>query len=124
MDMRFGTWNIRSFYRASSLKTVARELIKYNLDPVAEQEDRWDEGGGQPADNYTSFYGNGNAKHHLETGFFVHKGIVSAVKRVEFISDRMSYITLRGRWCGIVSNAHSPTKGESDDTKDSFFEEL
>jgi hypothetical protein len=30
---------------------------------------------------------------------FVHKGIISAVKRVEFMSDRMSYIVLRGRWC-------------------------
>jgi hypothetical protein len=31
--------------------------------------------------------------------FFVYKRIISAVKRVEFVSDRMSYIILRGRWC-------------------------
>jgi hypothetical protein len=30
--MRFGTWNVRSLYRAVSLKTVARELGKYKLD--------------------------------------------------------------------------------------------
>jgi hypothetical protein len=29
----------------------------------------------------------------------VHKRIISAVKRVEFVSDRMSYIILSGRWC-------------------------
>jgi hypothetical protein len=29
---------------------------------------------------------------------FVCKRIISAVKRVEFVSDRMSYIMLRGRW--------------------------
>ena len=34
--------------------------------------------------------------------FFVHHRIVSSVKRVEFVSDRMSYIVLRGRWCNIV----------------------
>jgi hypothetical protein len=28
MDMRFGTWNIMSLYRADSLKTVATELKK------------------------------------------------------------------------------------------------
>jgi len=28
--------------------------------------------------------------------------IASAVKRVEFVGDRMSYIVLRGRWCNIV----------------------
>jgi hypothetical protein len=33
---------------------------------------------------------NGNESHDLSSGFFVHKRIVSAVKRVEFVSDRMS----------------------------------
>jgi hypothetical protein len=41
--------------------------------------------------------------------FFVHKRITSAVKRVEFISDRMSHIILRDRWCHIfVLNIHAP----------------
>jgi hypothetical protein len=38
------------------------------------------------------FYGNWNANHHLGTGFFVHKGIISAIKRVKFITESMSYI--------------------------------
>jgi hypothetical protein len=38
MDMRFGTWNVRSMYRAGSLKEVAEEISKYKLDLVG---DRW-----------------------------------------------------------------------------------
>jgi hypothetical protein len=34
--------------------------------------------------------------------FFVHQRLVSAIKRVEFVSARMSYIVLRGRWCNII----------------------
>jgi hypothetical protein len=55
----------------------------------------------------------------------VHKRFTSAVKRVEFVSDRMSYILLRGRWCHIIGlNFHAPTEDKTEDVKDSFYEEL
>jgi hypothetical protein len=44
---------------------------------------------------------------------------------MEFISDRMSYIILRGRWCNIiVLNVHASCEDKGDDEKDSFYEEL
>jgi hypothetical protein len=30
--MTFGTWNVRSLYRAGSLTAAARELARYKLD--------------------------------------------------------------------------------------------
>jgi hypothetical protein len=37
-----------------------------------------------------------------------------AFKRVESIRDKMTYITLRDRSCGVILNVHAPTeeKGE------------
>jgi exonuclease III len=63
MDMRFGTWNVRSLYRSGSLKTVVRES-----DLVGVQEVRWDKGSTEQAEDYTFFYGAGNEDHQLGTG--------------------------------------------------------
>jgi hypothetical protein len=52
MDMRFGTWNVRSLYRASSLMTVAKGLTKHKLDLVGIQGVRWDRGCTEPADSH------------------------------------------------------------------------
>jgi hypothetical protein len=90
MDMRFRLWkNIRSLYREGSLMTVSRELSKYKLDLIGVQEVRWEGGGTELATEYSFFYGNGNENHELGTDFFMHKRIISAVKRVESVSDMM-----------------------------------
>jgi hypothetical protein len=118
MDMRFGTRNVRSLYRAGSLMTVSREVARYKLYLVGVQEVRWEGGGTKPAGEYTFFYGKGNENHGLGTSSFVHKRIISAV---EFFGGRMLDIILKGRWCHIiVQNVHAPTEDKTDDVKDSF----
>jgi hypothetical protein len=64
IDMRFGTWNISSFYRAGSLRTVARQLAKHEL----YLEDYRKSDGTGVALNQNS-YGNGNENHELTAGF-------------------------------------------------------
>jgi exonuclease III len=58
MDMRFGSWNVRSMCRTHSLRTMVEEISKYKLDLVGVQEVRW---------------GKGNENHELGTGFSMHK---------------------------------------------------
>ena len=98
------------------LISVDRELKDIN---------RWDKRGTVRAGDYNFFYGKGNENNQLGTGFFVHYRIVSEVKRVEFVSDRMLYIVLRGCWCKIiVLNVRTSSEEKICDSKDGFDEEL
>jgi hypothetical protein len=115
---------VRSNYRASSLRGVAEEILKYKLDLVGVQEVRWDRGGTEPAGVYTFFYRKGNENYELHTAFIVHKIFISAVKKVQFVSDRMSYITQKGRWCYIVLNVHALTGDKINNMMKRFYQEL
>jgi hypothetical protein len=72
MDMRSDTWNVRSMYRAGSLRALAEEISRYNSNLVEEQEVRWARGGTKPAGKYTFFYGKGNGNHELDNRFFLY----------------------------------------------------
>jgi len=89
------------------------------------QEVRWDKEGTVRAGDYNFFDGKGKENHQLGTVFFVPRRLVSAVKRIEFLRDRLSYIVLRGHWRNIiVDNVYAPSEEKSVEMKDSFCEEL
>jgi hypothetical protein len=75
---------------------------------VGVQEVKWDKGSTVRAGVYNVFCGKRNENLQLGTEFVVHHRIV---KRVEFVSDSVSHIVLRGRWCNIiVLNVHAPSE--------------
>jgi hypothetical protein len=83
------------------------------------QQVRWEGSGTKPAREYTLFYGKENTNHKLATGFFVHMRITSAFKWAEFVSDKISYIMLKGCWFHIiVLNVRAPTEDKTDDVKE------
>jgi hypothetical protein len=85
--VRLGTW----------LPMIALEelskLPEYKLWLVGVQEVRWDRGGVKHSGEHTFFYRKGNDSRELGTSFLMHKKIISAIKRVEFVSILAPVIT-------------------------------
>ena len=111
--------------QVGSVTTVSRELAWYKLGLVGVQDFGWDKGG--HSKNRGVYFVHGKMKQISSIGnrTSVHHQIKSAVKRVEFVSDRMSYVVLRGRWCNIILlNVHAPSEMKNDYSKDRFYEEL
>ena len=99
------------------------ELARYKLDLVGVHGVRWNKGGILRAGNYILL--KRKRKSSVRNRIFLHHRILSAVKKVEFVSDRMTYIVVRGRWCNIIIlNVHAPREEKSNDSKRSFYEEL
>ena len=93
-DIVIGTWNASTLYSSGALEILTRELDQSPLDVVALQEVRWPGEGSQGSGSFTLFYG-GAERPEFGTGFLVRRRILSAIREVHFVSDRISYIILK-----------------------------
>ena len=92
MDMRFRGWNVRSLNRAGVLDLVTSEIEKHRMYLVGVNT------GSRVGKQWYFrirelylFYREGDVNQQLGTGFFVHRGIRSVVRGMEFISVPVSY---------------------------------
>jgi hypothetical protein len=97
MHKRFCTWYVKSQYKAGLLMTVWKEISKRKLDLLRIQEIRWKRVDTERVGKYTFFYLKWNDNHELGSGYFIHKKIITEVKRIKFVSDRILYEILIGQ---------------------------
>ena len=123
-DLRIGTWNVRTLYQTGALQVAVRETEKYELDILAIQEVRWENQDSIRQGKYTFYYG-GTQSHDFGTGFLIKNSILQAVQNIEFVNERLSYVTIRTRWGNtVLLNVYAPTEVATDNDKDIFYDEL
>lgn len=79
----------------------------------------------QYRDNKYIFHGKCTDQRQLETGFAVHKNIVSVVKEFKDINPRISILTIEAQLFDMsFINVHASTEDKPQENKNSFYEEL
>jgi hypothetical protein len=87
----------KKFYRAGSVMTVAKQKnIKVRLHGECRKSDATEVAPSQQANIYFSVERGMRIMNYVQF-LFVYKRIISSVKRVGFVSNRISYIILKER---------------------------
>ena len=96
--MRFGTWNIRTLYRAGAAEELTQELVEYTMDITAIQEIRWPGEGTLEQNGMIIIYGgNTQNKHELGTGFVIKKELWGNILNFKAVNDMISKLRIKGR---------------------------
>lgn len=126
VEIRIGTWNIRTLYKPGALKIVTEEIEKYKIPLVAVQEIRWTGEGTIRSNNSTIFYsGTKNNRHGKGVGLVVNEKIVPCVKSFVAINEHICFIRMIGRKSDIiVINCYALTEEKEEEEKNIFYEDL
>jgi exonuclease III len=126
LKTRFGTWNIRTLYKAVALKNIVEEIKKYKVSIVAIQETRWLGNGNVQSGNSTIFFsGKEIGKHEHGIGFIVSNFILSSIKLFMPVNERLCYLQIAGRIFDIcIINGYAPTEDQDEEVKNIFHEDL
>lgn len=106
------------------MQNLVQNVIKYNVDILAIQEARWTGNGTVMCNGYKLIYG-GAEQHICGTAFLIKNNYTEAIKRYEFLNDRLGYIEFKGQFNNIIFiNTHAPTEDKDDDVKDEHYDTL
>ncbi|KAK5644017.1 hypothetical protein RI129_007862 [Pyrocoelia pectoralis] len=90
------TWNLQGTNEVGAIGNLVREAARYKIEVIALQETN------QRGTNITEYkdymlFNSGGDSNRLGTGFLIKKELKHAVVQFKPISDRMSYLRVRGR---------------------------
>jgi hypothetical protein len=125
-DIRIGTWNIRTLFKAGAIKIINDEVKRYKLPIVAIHEIIWPGSGSVKSNDTTIFYSGGTIlRYEFGVAFLINESLLPKVIRFEAINERLCFIRLSmPNYDLIIINCHVPTEEKEDEVKNVFYESL
>lgn len=98
-DLVVGMFKSLYKYRTGTWESFVIEGAEYSLVVVRIWEIRLPDENRHKKRNHVFYYWKGNKDHIFRAGFLGKSCIDTAVKKVEFVNNRMLYLILQGWWC-------------------------
>lgn len=106
MELRLGTWDVRSLYETAAAKCLVDKMEKCGIQILAIQEARWKDGTAKVGD-YNFFY-SGGQRHFLGVGFAVHKNLRDKIMEFRPINDMICVIRIKTKFFNLsLINVHA-----------------
>jgi len=126
LELRIGTWNIRTLFKPVALKCMIDEITRYKIPIVAIQEVRWLNSGSIQCGNSIILYsGLQIGRHDKGVGFVIEKAVMTQVKKIVPVNERICYIRITQKKLDlIILNCYAPTENADEDEKNNFYDTL
>jgi hypothetical protein len=123
-ELRIGTWNVRTLYKAGQYENLLSEMSALNLDILGIAETRWNDDGRISNDQYEFIY-SGGEKHQHGTGIMMKKSVASCMVGFWPVSDRIIMVKLKGKPFNInIIQIYAPTTEHDDDEVENFYNDI
>jgi exonuclease III len=120
-----GTWNVRTLFKAGSLKALTQQLEKYKMQITAVQETKCL--GNEIRDTTHTIFqsGKSNGKREFGVAFIVNKEMNKNILGFTPVSERICRLRVKTRFFNLsVINVHAPTEDKDETEKDEFYSQL
>jgi endonuclease/exonuclease/phosphatase family metal-dependent hydrolase len=129
MNVRVGTWNVRTLFQAGKLDQVCREMDRMKMDLLGMQEVRWNQSGENRTRDGKLFLYSGMPEedddHIYGVGLLLSRRMQSSLLEWNPVSERLMIARIKAKNRNIsVVVSYAPTEDSSAEDKEAFYDVL
>ena len=123
-NLRIGTWNVRTLYKAGKLDNLIKEAKQMKMDIMGIAETRWIEEGYIKKDDYILIY-SGGTQHVHGVGILLKSDLEKNIQGYWSVSDRVILLKIRAKpFDMVLIQVYAPTAEASEEEIETFYEDL
>lgn len=127
VNIKLGTWNVTSMYKAGKSQNIAQEMERLNIDILGISETRWPSSGKcQIGKHHMIYYsGSNDTQHRNGVAVMVRKNLTKAIVNFVPFSERVMLLQIETKYRKMnIVQVYAPTADKDDEEVEQFYEQI